>query len=62
MLNGPIYIPLTVVTECWLKGNEPAHSFGYYSGLDSSNFQPLEQLTDDGLPFDNVLLTIVNKG
>lgn len=32
--------------ENWLEGNEPAHSFGYYCGLDAINFPPPEQLND----------------
>ncbi|MDB5247782.1 MAG: hypothetical protein JWQ40_2176 [Segetibacter sp.] len=31
--------------ERWLEGAEPAHSFGYYCGLESVNFPPPEQLT-----------------
>ncbi|MBW7941321.1 MAG: hypothetical protein H3C64_02750 [Candidatus Kuenenia stuttgartiensis] len=31
----------------WIAGEEPAHSFGYYCGLDPENFPPAEQLTDE---------------
>lgn len=31
--------------ENWVEGAEPAHTFGYYCGLDSANFPPPEQLT-----------------
>lgn len=31
----------------WLSGEEPEHTFGYYCGLNSENFPPPEQLTDE---------------
>jgi hypothetical protein len=31
----------------WVSGEEPEHTFGYYCGLDSENFTPAEQLTDE---------------
>lgn len=33
--------------ERWMEGEEPAHNFGYYCGLESINFPPPEQLTDE---------------
>ncbi len=33
--------------ENWLEGKEPTHSFGYYCGLDATNFPPPEQLNDE---------------
>ena len=32
--------------ERWVSGEEPAHSFGYYCGLEMINFPPTEQLTE----------------
>ncbi len=32
--------------EKWVEGEEPAHTFGYYCGLDAINFPPPKQLTD----------------
>lgn len=32
--------------ERWIEGEEPAHTFGYYCGLEAGNFPPPEQLTD----------------
>lgn len=34
------------VIERWVEGEEPAHTFGYYCGLETINFPPAEQLTD----------------
>jgi hypothetical protein len=31
--------------EKWVEGEEPAHTFGYYCGLEAINFPPPEQLT-----------------
>ena len=31
--------------ERWVSGEEPAHTFGYYCGLEVVNFPPAEQLT-----------------
>ncbi len=31
----------------WVTGEEAEHTFGYYCGLDSENFPPAEQLTDE---------------
>jgi hypothetical protein len=31
----------------WVSGEDPDHTFGYYCGLDSENFPPAEQLTDE---------------
>jgi hypothetical protein len=31
----------------WVNGEEPKHTFGYYCGLQSENFPPPEQLTDE---------------
>ena len=31
--------------ERWVAGDEPAHTFGYYCGLEKVNFPPPEQLT-----------------
>ena len=33
--------------EKWVEGEEPAHTFGYHCGLDTINFPPPEQLTDE---------------
>jgi hypothetical protein len=33
--------------ERWIEGEEPAHTFGYYCGLEAANFPPPEQLTDE---------------
>jgi hypothetical protein len=30
----------------WIEGEEPAHTFGYYCGLEPINFPPPEQLAD----------------
>ena len=32
--------------EKWVEGEEPAHTFGYYCGLEAINFPPPKQLTD----------------
>lgn len=32
--------------ERWVNGDAPDHTFGYYCGLDSGNFPPAEQLTE----------------
>lgn len=45
---APVY-PKTIEEELeeaerWLEGEEPAHTFGYYCGLDAVNFPPPEQL------------------
>jgi len=32
--------------EKWAEGEEPAHSFAYYCGLDTTNFPPPQQLND----------------
>lgn len=33
--------------ERWVEGAEPPHTFGYYCGLEASNFPPAEQLTEE---------------
>lgn len=33
--------------ENWFERNEPAHSFGYYCGLEAANFPPPEQFNND---------------
>ena len=33
--------------EKWVSGEEPERTFGYYCGLNSENFPPAEQLTDE---------------
>jgi len=46
----------------WLSGEEPEHTFGYYCGLNSENFPPAEQLTDEEMmivrkAFEQMMLT-----
>lgn len=33
--------------DLWLAGKEPPHTFGYYCGLESVNFPPSEQLSEE---------------
>lgn len=33
--------------ENWVEGEEPNHTFGYYCGLETINFPPPHQLTDE---------------
>jgi hypothetical protein len=33
--------------EKWVEGEEPAHAFGYYCGLEAINFPPPDQLADE---------------
>jgi len=33
--------------DCWIAGEEPPHTFGYYCGLEVENFPQAEQLTKD---------------
>jgi hypothetical protein len=36
-----------VEIEKWVEGSEPAHTFGYYCGLEAINFPPPDQMSDE---------------
>ncbi|MEJ7778571.1 MAG: hypothetical protein WKF68_03185 [Daejeonella sp.] len=35
--------------ELWVEGEEPAHTFGYYFGLETIHFPPADQLSHDDM-------------